>query len=249
MKTAVRALLIRLPAALQAALYKVRFAAQHPKLFPALRDYTYTDEHLKFVHILECMNYVRVAGATGSIPQVFFEFGCHSGRTFSAAVRAARFLKMEKAEFYAFDSFRGLPSTKAEEDGIFQAGSFATSRSDFLRIVKSQSGVRLEDDHVIEGFYAHSLTSQLQSRMPKAGAVHIDVDLYSSTVEVLEFIKPLIVVGTVLLFDDWYCFAPDARRGEMRAVKEFREANPSFAVREWKAYSTFGQSFFVTALP
>ena len=89
----------------------------------------------------------------------------------------------------------------------------------------------------------------MQSRMPKVGMVHIDVDLYSSTMEVLEFIKPLLVVGTVLIFDDWYCFPPGANKGEMKAVKEFSSANPSFQLEEWKAYSTFGKSFFVTSLP
>ena len=58
-----------------------------------------------------------------------------------------------------------------------------------------------------------------------------------------------MVVGTVLTFDDWYAFPPGANKGEMRAVKEFCEANPSFAIQEWKSYSTFGKSFFVTALP
>ena len=85
--------------------------------------------------------------------------------------------------------------------------------------------------------------------MPKVGMVHIDVDLYSSTMQILEFIKPLIVVGTVIVFDDWYCFPPGSNKGETRAVKEFKAANPSFQLEEWKAYSTFGKSFFVTSLP
>jgi hypothetical protein len=249
MKPLLRALLNRLPASFPIRISRLRFALRHPKLLPALRDYTHTDETLKFVHILECMNYARVAGAGGAIPPVFFEFGCHSGRTFSAAVRAARFLGMEDASFYAFDSFEGLPPTDPKEDGIFQAGSFATSRAVFLRIVEQNSGLRLDNDHVVQGFYSDSLTQELQSRMPKAGVVHIDVDLYSSTVDVLKFIKPLMVVGTVLIFDDWYCFAPGANKGEVRAVKEFCEVNPAFAIEKWKTYSTFGQSFFVTALP
>ena len=48
--------------------------------------------------------------------------------------------------------------------------------------------------------------------MPKVGLVHIDVDLYSSTVEVLEFVKPLLVKSSVLVFDDWYCFPPGSEK-------------------------------------
>ena len=242
-------MLNQLPDSVRRAVYQLRLAAQQPKLYPALKDYTYTDERLKFVHILECMNYVRVAGAGGAIPPVYFEFGCHSGRTFSAAVRAAKFLNIQNTQFYAFDSFEGLPPTNPEEDGYFRTGAFATSRSAFLRIVKQRTGLRLEPDHVVQGFYSDSLTAELQRRMPKVGVVHIDVDLYSSTVHLLEFIKPLIVVGSVLIFDDWYAFPPGVDKGEVRAMKEFCEANPLFTIEEWKSYSTFGKSFFVTSLP
>jgi len=208
-------------------------------------DYRRTDEDFKFIHILEAMNYARVA----ELPAVYFEFGCHSGRTFSAAVRAARYLKMQNARFFAFDSFQGLPETKAEEDGYFQSGTFATGVDEFVRLVRGMSGLELARENIVPGFYDKSLTPALQSRMPKVGVVHIDVDLYSSTVEVLKFVKPMLTVGTALLFDDWYCFPPGADKGEARALREFLEANPSFAVEEWKAYSTFGKSFFVTRLP
>jgi O-methyltransferase len=249
MKKILKRCISLLPTIIQRYIYKISFAVKHPNLVTALNDYKYTDEHLKFVHILECINYVRVAGSGGVISPVYFEFGCHSGRTFSAAVNAARFLNMENAEFYAFDSFQGLPSTDSTNDGIFQSGTFCTARAEFISIVDRQSGLRLDDTHVIEGFYCDSLTNELQARMPKAGVVHIDVDLYSSTVEVLRFVKPLLMVGTVLIFDDWYCFPPGTNKGEMRALSEFCEANPSFKLQEWKVYSTFGKSFFVTALP
>jgi O-methyltransferase len=249
LKSVIRALIGRLPTSLQRSLHKVHVALFHRHLLPALRDYTYSDEKLKFVHILECMNYVRIAGSGGVIPPVYFEFGCHSGRTFSAAVRAARYLDLPNAQFYAFDSFEGLPPTDASVDGAFVTGSFATSKSDFLKIVKRNTGLELDASHVTKGFYSDSLTPQLQARMPKVGVVHIDVDLYSSTVEVLRFIKPSLVVGTVLVFDDWYAFPPGTNRGEERALREFCEQHPAFAIEAWKSYSTFGKSFIVTALP
>ena len=248
MKKIISILLNYMPNFVGNAVDYLRFKIARPKLFAAYQDYRYSDEHIKFVHILECMNYVRVSDSMG-VPQVFFEFGCHSGRTFSAAVNAAKYFNMMDAEFYAFDSFEGLPTTNVEEDGIFRTGSFCTSKSDFLKIVKQKTGLDLNNDHIIEGFYSDSLTTELQERTPKVGMVHIDVDLYSSTMQILEFIKPLIMVGTVIVFDDWYCFPPGSNKGEMRAVKESSAANPSFQLEEWKAYSTFGKSFFVTSLP
>lgn len=244
-----RHLINLIPSTLRARLYRTRLRLYHPELVHAMNDYAFTDERLKMVNMLECMNYLRIAGADGSIPPVFFEFGCHSGRTFSAAVNAAKYLGMEDAEFYAFDSFEGLPATVPEDDGYFEGGTFSTSRAEFIRIVQRKTGYRLPDRNIIQGFYSRSLTAELRSAIGKVGVVHIDVDLYSSTKELLAFIKPLMVIGTVLAFDDWYCFASGVNKGEIRALREFCEDNPSFRVEEWKAYSTFGKSFFVTALP
>ena len=50
-------------------------------------------------------------------------------------------MNFSNMEFYAFDSFEGLPDTNEEEDGHFQAGTFSTSRSEFLRIVRKKTGV------------------------------------------------------------------------------------------------------------
>ena len=214
-------------------------------LYKAHKSYIFTDEQLKFTHILEAINYIRVA----ELPKSYFEFGCHSARTFSAAVRSARYLKMSDMEFYAFDSFEGLPEVIKEEDGFFKSSSFSTNMPDFLSIVKKNSGLDLPKSNCIKGYYKDSLTPKVMSKLPKAGVIHTDVDLYSSTVEVLKFIKPLIVCGTVLIFDDWYCFPPGESKGEKRAFEEFCIHYPNFKTEVWKNYSTFGKSFFVTSLP
>lgn len=203
--------------------------------------YTETDEKFKFTHVLEAVNYVKVA----ELPNVFFEFGCHSGRTYSAALLASKFLNFE-LENYAFDSFEGLPETSKEEDGYFSSGTFNTKKEDFVKIVKNKTGILLQDDQLVEGYYDKSLNNKLKERLPKSvGFVHIDVDLYSSTVTVLEFIKTFLVSGTVILFDDWYCFPPGKEMGERKALNEFLKKYPEIQLEEWKNYSTFGKSFLV----
>lgn len=211
------------------------------KLLKSRQWYKKSDETDKFQHISEAVNYIRVA----ELPPVFFEFGCSSGRTFSAAILAAKYFRVP-LDTYAFDSFEGLPDTNKIEDGIFKAGSFSTSLSKFKEIVKKRTNVDLQKINTIEGFYEKSLTEELKTQLPaKVGFVHIDVDLYSSTVSVLEFLKDHLTVGTVVLFDDWYCFPPGNDMGEKRALREFLEKYPQFQFDEWKNYSGFGKSFFV----
>lgn len=203
--------------------------------------YQETDEREKFVHIFEAVNYLRVA----DMPKVFFEFGCYSGRTFSAALLAARLLKIH-LDAYAFDSFQGLPPNEETRSGVFAAGAFRMDRPSFRRAVHARTRVWVPEDHMVEGFYDSSLTPEFSRRLPPhVGFVHIDVDLYQSTVPVLRFLTDKLVSGTVLLFDDWYCFSPGSSGGERRALEEFREQNPEFTFEEWKNYSGFGKSLFV----
>ena len=215
------------------------------RLLPSYEYYKSTDENDKFIHILEAINYLRIAGDNGNVlPQTYFEFGCHSARTFTAAINAYRFFRMSNFQTFAFDSFEGLPATN-EDDGYFLQGTFSTSEKKFKQIVKSKTGVTLSPHQVISGFYEDSLSEKLASQLPQIGVLHVDVDLYSSTVEVLAFAKDLLVSGSIILFDDYYCYNPDKPAGELRALNEFLDSNTEFGIIPWKAYSTFGQSFFV----
>ncbi|MAV65402.1 MAG: hypothetical protein CMG00_09455 [Candidatus Marinimicrobia bacterium] len=213
-------------------------------LLSAWKIYTLSDELNKYQHITEAINYLRIAGANNRLPYTYFEFGCHSGRTFSAAMNAANYLKMEECEFHAFDSFGGLPET-SDDDGYFEAGTFNTSETDFIKIIKRRTGKNLPSSSIHKGFYSDSLTEDLQKSLPKAGVIYVDVDLYSSTIELFEFMEPLLCDGSVVLFDDWYCFPFGTEGGEGLAMKEFLEKNSDFELIPWKTYSTFGQSFFI----
>ncbi len=226
-------------------LIKIKFYIYHyilrRKYLPARNWYLETDEKAKYIHILEAVNYLRVA----QVPNVFFEFGCHSGRTFSSAILSSKFLDYN-LDCYAFDSFEGLPETVTKEDGYFKTGTFYTSENDFKKIVFSKTGVKLKNSQIVKGFYNKTLNKSLKNSLPnKVGFVHIDVDLYSSTITVLDFIKRYLTVGTVILFDDWYCFSPGKEMGERKAFNEFLNKNQNFKVEEWKNYSTFGKSFIV----
>lgn len=225
---------------------KFLYPLLRPHYSAAIQRYQYTDEQIKYIHILESLNYLKVAGNNGNLlPLTYFEFGCHSGRTFASAINAAHALKVPNINFFAFDSFQGLPATDPDFDGIFTQGSFSTSKHDFVKALKRYTDNMPTNLNIIEGFYSDSLTPALLDSLPSIGVVHIDVDLYSSCLDVLNFIKPLLCSGTVILFDDYYTFPAGSPMGEALALDEFLEANPHITFVPWKNYSSFGRSFFV----
>ncbi len=212
--------------------------------YQSYSNYTFSDERLKFTHILESINYSRVV----SLNPIYFEFGCYSGRTFSAAVNAYKFLKIKDFETYAFDSFQGLPENSESEGNVFKTGSFYMTKDNFIKEIRINTKYNLEDNYIIEGFYNKTLTKELSNTLKKPSVIHIDVDLYSSAKLVFDFISPLLQVGAVILIDDWYCFKPGENKGLQKAFGEFLEKNKNISCENWKNYSTFGKSFIINKI-
>lgn len=163
----------------------------------------------------------------------YFEFGCHEARTMRLAWEHTGALF--DWTYVGFDSFAGLPEiSEIDRQPIWKQGGLATSETDFINITVS-GGVPPERLRTVKGFYDQSLTAALaETLLPKKAAViFIDCDLYRSTVPVLAFVRQFLRPGTIVIFDDWFCFYGDPERGERRAWGEFRQANPELRFTEF----------------
>jgi predicted O-methyltransferase YrrM len=102
---------------------------------------------------------------------------------------------------YACDSFQGLPETYER----LPAGNFATAVPKLRRV------------RIVKGFFDESLTPALAAEVGQVCLAHLDADLYSSTVHVLNWLTPLLASGSLLLFDEFYGEDP----AEARAFTEW----------------------------
>jgi len=163
----------------------------------------------------------------------YFEFGSHTARTMRAAWDAFHVLYDWK--YAAFDSFEGLPDLEEiDRMPIWLKGALKTSEEDFIRTVVKH-GLPREKLVTVKGFYDQSLNEEVKKRFlpERATVLYVDCDLYQSTVPVLEFAKDFFQRGTVLVFDDWFCFHGDSQRGQRRAFAEFRERYPSLRFEQF----------------
>lgn len=125
---------------------------------------------------------VREAPARG----LYMEFGVGSGRS----LRALRRLIPAQETLYGFDSFRGLP----EPWRNLPVGTFATSYR-----------VRLPNTVIVEGMFADTVPRfARQHGGERVALMHVDCDLFSSTRDVLSGLGPMIVPGTVMIFDELF---------------------------------------------
>ncbi len=127
---------------------------------------------------------------------------------------------------YAFDSFKGLPASENiyDKTPFWEAGQYACSEEEFLHILKSKS---LDTQNVVcvPGFYEESLTQELADSLSdeRPSIITMDCDLYSSTITVLEWLRPLLRHGTLFYFDDIWSFSGHPDFGELRAINEFNQ--------------------------
>jgi len=154
---------------------------------------------------------------------------------------ASNFIE-HKVKFHALDSFKGMPSNN-EENVTFKKGSFI---SDVEKVKDSCRKVGLkEDDNFIiyEGFFTDTsplLIKNLKGR--KISILNIDSDIYLSAKNALEVSAPFLDIGSIILFDDYNCFAASNNEGERKAFKEF-QLESDLIWESWMQYHFVGQAF------
>ena len=178
----------------------------------------------------------------------YLEFGVDQGKSFASAYSIAQRHNLTAMRFYAFDSFKGLPPIEGvdQEVGQFKEGEYSCSEPQFLGNIKNK-GVDLSKVITVPGWYHESLNKATKKKLKikSAAVIWIDCDLYESTVPVLDFITDYVVDGTIIIFDDWFCFRGSPKRGEQRAFREWLSRNPVITASEYYKHGFYGNSFIL----
>jgi len=132
------------------------------------------------------------------------EFGVGSGKS----MRMTQEILPLDIEMHGFDTFTGLPEAWGSEP----AGSYSTGG-----VVPSIDGKVCFH----KGLFSDTLSPFLKDLGDDAYVAYanIDCDLYTSTLDILEALHGRIVVGTIIVFDE-YISHPTWRQDEFRAWRE-----------------------------
>lgn len=179
----------------------------------------------------------------------YHEYGVFKGYAFWYAQQTANRLELTGMRFFGMDSFRGLPKVEgcdATNTNDFYEGQYACSKSSVVRHLDERQ-VDWSRTYLIDGFFQDTLKPETRRRygMRPIAVGLIDCDLYASTREVLHFIDPLLMDGSILLFDDWNCFGAADDKGQRRALREFLAGRRDVQFDELFAYGSWGQVFTV----
>ena len=217
------------------------FVASIVSLVPAYLEFTVG----KYLAIKKAL-YITAHDAThGS----YLEFGVFTGSSFNFAMKVNK--KIEKifgkmdCEFIGFDSFKGFGEIKKEDENpAFKNHIFSVNEKKVLQnIKKCAKGQKMR---IIKGFYQDTIKNKTAQdlNIDKARVVMIDCDLKESARLALEFIRPAIQEGTIILFDDFVFFKGNENKGEFGAFNDFRKKYPEILFRRIFDYG-YGSSVFI----
>jgi hypothetical protein len=132
---------------------------------------------------------------------LYLEFGVATGGTLRKIAELA-----PAGTVFGFDSFQGLPE---DWRSAYVAGTFAVD-----------APPEVPGAELVVGWFDETLPGFLAEHPEPVAFLHLDADLYSSTVTVLEALEGRLRPGTVLLFDEYFNF-PGWEDHEHRAWVEF----------------------------
>lgn len=125
--------------------------------------------------------------------------------------------KAANKELYLFDTFKGLPKTDKIDKG-FKEGLFSTDISNIKSKLSDYKNI-----NIITGLFPKDTGKHVTDK--NFCFVHLDVDLYRSTKDCLEFFYPRLIKGGIILSHDYHI------SGVKKAIDIFLKDKPEQLVK------------------
>ena len=139
----------------------------------------------------EALQISEAVQAANKVPGAIGEVGTFRGGSARLMAEASE----GKKEIHTFDTFEGLPPVEEFDDSRFSAGQFATSEEAVRAYLAPFPSI-----HIHKGLFPQSAGP---IKDMKFSFVHLDVDIYSSTKDSLEFFYPRMNPGAILISHDY----------------------------------------------
>ncbi|WP_299103026.1 hypothetical protein [uncultured Winogradskyella sp.] len=196
-------------------------------LFGSFRSKVLYDLVLRPHHAYSILKAADQGKARGFTEISILEFGVAHGSGLMNMIKVAEKVTNTtgiKINIYGFDTGKGMPEPIDYRDHpeYYNTGDFPMNRDLLEERIKGKAQLFI-------GPIKETLKEFLTSTSSKTpiGFVSIDVDYYSSTMEVLELFKEdpnLFLPLTYIYFDDIFMENHNDKSGELLAIKEFNEA-------------------------
>lgn len=164
-------------------------------------------------------------------PIVIYEFGVWCGASIINLLEQLVACHIPIKKYYGIDTFEGLPQSEQEGSSSWIKGAFSASEL----LEKSPEDAKNFIYNLIKNKFPHIDLDLIRSKFNElpinnkwlpADYVHVDCDLYSSTLDVWSFLKTnnIIKIGTIINYND-FPWDNEFSIGEGKAHIEFIESH------------------------
>ena len=160
----------------------------------------------------------QLAGQLASVDGDILEVGVWRGGSGCLLAQRSASIGNESTVFLC-DTFSGVVNAGAE-DPIYVGGEHSDTSPELVKSLAAYMG--LDNVDVLVGMFPEETGAAIAARRFKL--CHLDVDVYGSTRAAAEWVWPRLVVGGVIVFDD---YGGDGMDGVQQAVHELASALPA----------------------
>jgi O-methyltransferase len=167
----------------------------------------------------EVYNLWRYGRMSLAVPGDFAEVGVFRG----GGARVLREVKGDRM-LHLFDTFSGMPATDPTRDTTHKAGDFADASLESVQRYLGLEGIRY-----YPGFFPATTVGH-ESTLARFAFVHLDVDIYQSTLDALKFFYPRLSAGGMIVSHD---YSAQSCPGVATAFGEFFADKPERVLPVW----------------
>jgi hypothetical protein len=182
----------------------------------------------------------------------YYEFGVFTGSSLVCAIRTyngLKYLNDANTTFYGFDSFSGFGEvSKEDRHGFYQNNIFSVDEKKVMDFIRKRA--KKNNYKIIKGYFEKTLKGKTCKSLSKnkIRIAFIDCDMKEPARLALDFIKPGLQEGTILIMDDFLSYKGSEEKGVAGAFFGFCKQNKSISFRKAFDYGYGGVGYIVSKI-
>lgn len=184
--------------------FKYELITPYANYAPWLQDAEFQDTYSRIkdhtlVDIYRCYELWQLTQEVHAINDTasFLEVGVWKGGTAGIVGKKLALLN-SNIPFYLADTFSGVVKA-SEKDEFYKGGEHADTTIEIVEKLMSETGSNYK---ILTGIFPNDTAAKI-SADEKFGLCHIDVDVYQSAKDIVDWIWDRLITGGMIVFDDY----------------------------------------------
>lgn len=182
------------------------------------------------VDLYRCYELWHLLGQTTGLAGDILEVGTWRGGTGCLLGKKAQLLGLN-SEVFLCDTFEGVVKT-SDKDATYSGGEHADTTAPVVQSLIDK--LELKNTTILTGIFPEDTGESVENRIFRL--CHIDVDVYQSGKDVLDWVWPRLQRGGIVVFDD---FGFASTTGIMKLVHEEETRNDLVSVQNVNGHAVF----------